>query len=100
MNTAFVGHIKNFRSQDFPKYPSDYTLVASVEVPPGATPHQTLDYCFEKTNSIDRVWWENAGVTLLVKGGARSTSVGDVVVLPEGKVYCCAPIGWEEINVK
>ena len=43
---------------------------------------KALDQAFERTNTIDRPWWENEGVTKCFKDdGCRSTSVGDVMVV-------------------
>ena len=67
-------------------FPRDYILVAEVET-------NSLDVAFERTNTINRVWHENEGVT--VHQVTRSTSVGDVVVLPNGKAHLCRVIGWK-----
>lgn len=62
-------------------FPEGFIHVADVET-------DDVGRVFELTNSIDRPWWENAEVTFLMgrDGGARSTSVGDVIVkaLPAG----------------
>ena len=43
---------------------------------------KALDQAFERTNTIDRPWWENPGITKCFKDeGCRSTSVGDVMVV-------------------
>jgi hypothetical protein len=58
-------------------FPAGFVHVADV-----ACDH--VGNVFQLTNSIDRAWWENTEVTLTpetaAKGGARSTSVGDVIV--------------------
>jgi hypothetical protein len=66
-----------------------------------------LEDVFYNTNSIDHGWWENEGIELCgeakVNGGARSTSVGDVVIVCQGEketVYRCGIIGWEKIILK
>ena len=48
---------------------------------------------FERTNTIERPWWQNDGVRSHV-GPCRSTSVGDVVVV-RGVSWVCLPVGWE-----
>ena len=48
-----------------------------------------------KTNTIDKAWWKNEGVTKMFGGDAcRSTSTGDMVLIGTKK-YKCAFIGWE-----
>lgn len=58
-------------------FPEGFVHVADVK-----TDHVGL--VFQLTNSIERGWWENPEVTLggaqVSLGGARSTSVGDVIV--------------------
>jgi hypothetical protein len=58
-------------------FPEGFTHVADVVT-------DDVGRVFELTNTIDRGWWENPEVTLTpevaAKGGARSTSVGDVIV--------------------
>jgi hypothetical protein len=70
--------------------------VAVVEVPEGQEPDP--DFAFHHTNHIDRPWWENPGVTLVGEPKHRSTSVGDAVVMPDGRVLFCAPTGWRELG--
>jgi hypothetical protein len=73
-----------------------YEIVAEVDT-------DDLEVAFEKTNTIDRGWWENAGVTRMFKGqvrenmgGCRSTSVGDLA-FKDGKTYVVANFGFEEV---
>lgn len=69
-----------------PEFSSEkYELVARVEC-------QHLGEAFELTNTIDHPWWENEGVEVLVR--SRSTSVGDVIVDPDGQRHRCEPVGW------
>ena len=72
------------------KFPDDYTLIAYVD---GAD----KDRAFERTNSIDRPWQDNDDVTPATIGPKRSTSVGDVVTLPDGSNWTCEPVGWVAI---
>jgi hypothetical protein len=69
------------------RFPLDYECVAMVE-------SDDLDEVFQLTNTIDRPWWENEGVE--VRKQTRSTSVGDVVILPDNQSVClCLPVGWK-----
>ncbi len=78
-----------------PVWPDEYDHVANVDVPDGE--HHRV---FKLTNHIDRSWQENDGVTPVGEAisGARSTSVGDVIVLSDGRVMRCARVGWKEIG--
>lgn len=65
---------------------------------------------YELTNSIDWPWWENEGVAanfdspafFEVEGregkGTRSTSVGDLIMLSDGRWLRCASVGWVEVS--
>ena len=55
------------------EFPSGFTLVAYVE-----TNH--VGRVFQLTNHIDSDWTLNPEVTMMVGAGARSTSVGDVIL--------------------
>lgn len=59
---------------------------------------------FELTNTIHRPWWENDDVTwtpeVAAKGGARSTSVGDVLELPDGNLLLVKATGFGEMADK
>ncbi len=73
-------------------FPVGFLCVADVQA-------NSLEECFELTNSIDRHWAENEQCTLHVdKRYARSTSVGDVVITEEGKRYFCDSVGWVEFK--
>jgi len=97
-----VAHAKNpnfgYASPEAPdpKYPEDFTVVAMVEVPDGQEPDP--DLAFQLTNHIDKPWWENEGVTLVGAPRHRSTSVGDLVVMPDGKILLCKTCGWVELK--
>ena len=73
-----------------PEFPMDYQLVAHVRA-------QDLDQVFALTNHGDEDWTRNAGVQS-VTDGARSTSVGDVIVDPEGRPHRVESMGFEEIR--
>jgi len=78
-----------------PVYPDGFITVAVVEVPEGT--EATPDLAFRLTNHIDSPWWENPGVTLVGSPTHRSTSVGDVVVMPDGSVMKCEMAGWSKV---
>ena len=73
--------------------------VAFVEVPKSATVNEKLELAFKLTNSIDYAWWENKEVTPTFpdKGGCRSTSVDDMVLIGNEK-YVCKNAGWEKVE--
>lgn len=53
---------------------------------------------FTATNTIAHGWWENEDVTVRFEGeGCRSTSVGDVVVFPDGKAHVVDSFGYTEL---
>lgn len=81
-----------------PVYPRDYTLVAIMGVPAGATDIELLEMAFQYTNHIDAPWWDNEGVLLVGEPKHRSTSVGDVVVLPDGTPMLCDLCGWKKVD--
>ena len=58
-----------------PKWPNGFVKVACVL-------DESPEIAFEKTNTIDNPWYENQLVrpTDIAKKGARSTSVGDILV--------------------
>jgi hypothetical protein len=73
------------------RFPQDYAKVAVVET-------ESVDDVFGLTNHIDHDWTLNPQVVEVVPGGQRPTSVGDVVVTPEGKKMYCDSVGWKEIE--
>tara|TARA_B100000683_G_scaffold266450_1_gene298715 strand:+ start:149 stop:523 length:375 start_codon:yes stop_codon:yes gene_type:complete len=80
--------------------PPVYAHVADVDLPDHL--HAQV---FPLTNSIDGPWWENEGVTpnfdspafreIEGRKGTRSTSVGDVILLSDGRWLRCASFGWK-----
>lgn len=71
----------------------EYRLVAELDA-------SGADEVFERTNTIDKPWWTNPGVTRKFVGhGCRSTSVGDVIVDNGGAGFFCASVGWVAIDV-
>lgn len=82
-----------FDAQENAQWPGDYDHVASVE-------GESLEDAFELTNTIERAWYTNEGVTgRFDGGGCRSTSVGDVIVLENGETWKCANFGWDRIDL-
>jgi len=69
--------------------------VAMVDVPKHLSDEEKCEVAFRKTNTIEKAWWENEGVTKMFGGDAcRSTSTGDMVLIGTKK-YKCAFVGWE-----
>ncbi len=68
-----------------PNVMQDYHHVATVDT-------ESLDTAYHLTNSIEKGWWENDGVTFYGSKdhgmkGSRSSSVGDVFVEVKDDVY-------------
>lgn len=58
-----------------------------------------LDRAYELTNNINRSWTENDGLTAFRKE-ARSTSIGDIMVLVDGttiKTFVVDSVGFKEL---
>ena len=87
-----------------PTFPHEFAHVATVDVP------DAMNFeVFRLTNSIDCGWWENEKVTAHTEAstfrclpggvkGTRSTSVGDLIILSDGRILRCAHCGWEDIT--
>ena len=74
--------------------PGGVNTVAFVECPKTWDTTKKLEFAFMKTNSIDDGWWNNEEVTKMFGGdGARSTMVGDMVLVGTEK-YMCEGTGW------
>jgi len=87
-------------------WPEKFDKVATVDLP-----DESYADVFRLTNSIEGGWWDNAGVTAHTESeaffeveehpgvkGTRSTSVGDIIVLSDGRVMECASFGWDLID--
>ena len=70
-------------------WPTRYGHVADVEA---GSPEEA----YRLTNTVRRTWWTREKVTPVADTPIRSTSVGDVVVTPEGPKLCVS-IGWQEV---
>ena len=67
-----------------------YRLVAHVDT-------AELDEAFALTNHNETTWFDNPSVQCVCRR-ARSTSVGDVLIVPEGTTYLCRGSGWSQVN--
>ena len=75
-------------------FPDEYVLVATVA-------SEDVDKVYELTNTIDKYWWENEGVTKEFVGeGCRSTSIGDIIVLDSGERLRCENVGWARMSTE
>lgn len=106
-----VFHGKDFRAMTDERFglgpalnfPEDFHHVATVDLA-----DEDMAEVFEMTNSIHHGWWDNEGVTAHTHSpafrehngvkGTRSTSVGDRIKLSDGRVFRCAPVGWQEMT--
>ena len=70
-------------------FPEDYQLVAEVKT-------DDVDDAYYSTNDLGNDWWLNEGVTAHVVP-CRSTSIGDVLVLPDGKRFRVHPRGFRRL---
>jgi hypothetical protein len=73
-----------------PPWPQDFEQVALVLT-------ESIDHAYRQTNHIESAWQTNTDVKAL-KGRARSSSVGDVFVLPGGKAMRVDSIGFVEVT--
>lgn len=65
----------------------------------GETVPAALERIFIATQNIDAGWAQAPDAEVSAFGVAqRSTSVGDVVVDPQGRAHLCANVGWTEIG--
>lgn len=71
------------------KFPEDFKFVAEIN-------SDNLDDIYNRTQNAFDSWVKGDGV-ISIEDSARSTSIGDVIVLPNGKRYECKEIGWGEI---
>ena len=100
-------HGKNFTDMQDEQYcgkvlnfPSDFSHVATLDLS-----DDEMASVFPITQSFDKGWWKNAKVTPHFEAAGwkayngdletRSTSVGDRVVLADGRMFRCAQFGWD-----
>ncbi len=89
-NLFAASHLGSLFGIREPEFPTEYQLVAHVHA-------GDLEQVFALTNHGDQDWAKNDGVQS-VADDARSTSVGDVIVDPEGRPHRVEPMGFEEIR--
>ena len=92
---------------------SSSDTVALVEVDASLTDEEKCEKAFTLTNNawqstywestapgkvgtVIDYWWSNDGVTLMTNAPVRSTSMGDQMLLQNGKKYTCEATGWTE----
>jgi len=82
-----------FRSPDnpFAPIPAAFELVAEIET-------DDLEEAFRLTNSEEQEWWFNDRVFARTDP-CRSTSVGDVIVLPDGEAFIVNSWGYRPLGI-
>ena len=96
----YIWEVYHRNDPDFRTYeeftPRNYTFVADVRA-------ADLYTVYEATNNIDKPWTENARIERLsfyASRGARSTSVGDIIVNKTNhEIYAVMPTGYEFLGV-
>ena len=89
-----VAHGFDLKAEDVATYLTEfdgYEAAATLDDIPVEEPMGACEYCFSKIQNIDTSWTDT--VTPLTER-TRSVSTGDVVVLSNGEVYVCAPLGF------
>jgi len=71
----------------------DYSCVARITA-------QNVDDAYRLSNSIDHYWGDNPEVLITFRSALRSTSVGDIIVDPEGVKHRVARMGFTRLGVK
>ena len=72
--------------------------VALVNVEKTLTTSEKLERAYMLTNSINDAWYTSDEVEYIgPEKACRSTSVGDMIRLENGKKFKCEPAGWSEI---
>jgi hypothetical protein len=93
MQTFKVYHSKHhdFQVVDIAAFNEEnYVLVAEVDA-------EHEDDAYKLTNTIHGPWVLNEEVRPTMPGRLRSTSVGDVIVSPDGTRLLVLPVGWRVI---
>ena len=98
--TVFQAIDPTFGSVEPAPFPSGYRPVATVDVA-----DDQLGMVFRHTNTVEYSWYgpERPAIVTPSKfvekqGGARSTSVGDVIALSDGSLKLCASVGWKDME--
>ena len=72
--------------------------VALVNVEKTLATKDKLERAYMLTNSIDAAWYTSDEVEYIgPEKSCRSTSVGDMVLLENGKKFKCETAGWSEV---
>ena len=78
--------------------PAGPNVVAFIDMPKSLSTSEKLEEAFMLTNSIDDAWYTSDQVVYIgPKKSCRSTSVGDMVLLENGKKFKCEHTGWSEV---
>jgi len=93
-----VFHRTNTRDEADEYRVKHFDPVALVDLP-----DDQYERTFFLTNTIDGPWWRNDLVWPMFMGahqsaGCRSTSVGDRVMLSDGRIMEVMPFGWKEVT--
>ena len=79
-------------------YEDSPRTVALINVEKTLTTKKKLERAYMLTNSIDDAWYTSDEVEYIgPKKACRSTSVGDMVLLENGKKFKCETAGWSEV---
>ena len=79
-------------------YEDSPRTVAFVNVEKTLTTKKKLEKAFMLTNTIDTAWYTSDEVEYIgPEKACRSTSVGDMVRLENGKKFKCEMAGWSEV---
>ena len=79
-------------------YEDSPRTVAFVNVEKTLTTKKKLEKAFMLTNTIDAAWYTSDEVAYIGPDKAcRSTSVGDMIRLENGKKFKCENTGWSEV---
>lgn len=73
------------------EFNTEYKLVAELD-------SSDLEEIFDLTNHVTKPWPTNEGVEMKTEAPVRSTSVGDVVRLPDMTYHLCLSIGWRDVT--
>ena len=72
--------------------------VALVNVEKTLATKEKLERAYMLTNSINDAWYTSDEVEYIgPEKSCRSTSVGDMIRLENGKKFKCEPAGWSEV---
>ena len=79
-------------------YEDSPRTVAFVNVEKTLTTKEKLEKAFMLTNTINAAWYTSDEVEYIgPEKACRSTSVGDMVRLENGKKFKCENTGWSEV---